>query len=345
VERFPYVDLVLGTHQVNRIDELVGDIRRERFSRVETGFCNNPYIRPFSRMRDLYSAYVTIMQGCNNWCSYCIVPLVRGGELSRKTDDIISEIRRVVTEGFIEVTLLGQNVNSYRDPDSGLNFSELLDRVAKIEEIKRIRFTTSHPKDLSEDLIERYRRIEAICSHIHLPVQSGSDRILDLMNRGYTRRRYIEQVHKLREARPDISVTTDIIVGFPGEAESDFLQTLDLMQEVVFDSAYSFKYSPRPGTAAASVSDDVTESDKSTRLRILQDLQREHTLVRNRGSVNGIEEVLAVGNSVKNPREITGRSRQNKVVNFTGQREVVGTLVPVRIIKANNNSLWGEAVG
>lgn len=345
VERFPYVNLVLGTHQVNRIDELVGDIRGGRFSRVETDFHSDPYIRPFPRVKDHYSAYVTIMQGCNNWCSYCIVPLVRGPEASRTADDIISEIRQVTRNGFIEVTLLGQNVNSYRDPDSGLTFSELLDRVAGIEGLKRIRFTTSHPKDLSEGLIERYRGIEALCSHIHLPIQSGSDRVLRLMNRGYTREQYIEKVHKLREARPDISVTTDIIVGFPGETESDFLQTLDLMGEVMFDSAYSFKYSPRPGTAAASATDDVTEPNKSARLRILQDLQKKHTLLRNRNSVNGIEEVLAVGSSVKNPREITGRSRQNKVVNFKGPRESVGTLVPVRIIKANNNSLWGEAVG
>ncbi len=343
--RFPYVDLVLGTHQVNRIDELIADIRRERRSRIETGFCRSPYIRPFPRVKEHYSAYVTIMQGCNNWCSYCIVPLVRGAELSRPADEIMSEIRQVTQEGFIEVILLGQNVNSYSDPINGFTFSGLLDRVAGIESVKRIRFITSHPKDLSDDLIDRYQKIDALCSHIHLPVQSGSNRILSLMNRGYTREQYIEKVQKLRKARPDISVTTDIIVGFPGETQADFLQTLGLMEEVVFDGAYSFKYSPRPGTAAASSADDVAEMDKSARLHILQELQKKHTLIRNSGSVNGIEEVLAVGSSVKNPREITGRSRQNKVVNFKGAHESVGTLVPVRIIKAKNNSLWGEAVG
>jgi tRNA-2-methylthio-N6-dimethylallyladenosine synthase len=345
MERFPYVDLVLGTHQVNRIDDLIADIRREKVARIETDFYPSSYIRPFPRTKDHYSAYVTIMQGCNNWCSYCIVPLVRGAEMSRPADEIISEIRQVTKEGYIEVTLLGQNVNSYRDPGSGCTFSALLDYVARIEGIKRIRFTTSHPKDLSDDLIDRYRNVAALCSHIHLPVQSGSNRILDLMNRGYTREQYKEKVRKLRQARPDISVTTDIIVGFPGETQADFMQTLDLMEEVVFDGAYSFKYSPRPGTAAASWADDVNGPDKAERLRILQDLQQTHTLARNRGSINGIEEVLAVGSSVKNPREITGRSRQNKVVNFKGARESVGTLVPVRIIKANNNSLWGEAVG
>ncbi len=345
MERFPYVDLVLGTHQINRIDDLIADIRRERASRIETDFCRSSYIRPFPHMKDHYSAYVTIMQGCNNWCSYCIVPLVRGAELSRPADEILSEIRQVIQEGFIEVTLLGQNVNSYSDPANGLTFSALLDRVAGIEAVRRIRFTTSHPKDLSDDLIDRYRNIDTLCSHIHLPVQSGSNRILNLMNRGYTREQYIEKVQKLRKARPDISVTTDIIVGFPGETQADFLQTLALMEEVVFDGAYSFKYSPRPGTAAASSADDVAEMDKSARLRILQELQKKHTLIRNCGSVNGIEEVLAVGSSVKDPREITGRSRQNKVVNFKGTHESVGTLVPVRIIKAKNNSLWGEAVG
>lgn len=345
IDRFPYVDLVLGTHQINRIDELVSDIRGKRLSRVETDFCRSPYIRPFPRANDHYSAYVTIMQGCNNWCSYCIVPLVRGAEMSRPIDDILSEIWRATDEGFIEITLLGQNVNSYRDPTTGLVFSDLLDRVARIEAVKRIRFTTSHPKDLSDDLIDRYRNIQSLCSHIHLPVQSGSDRILDLMNRGYTREQYSRKVRRLKEARPGISVTTDIIVGFPGETDADFHQTLGLMEEVVFDGAYSFKYSPRPGTAAASLTDDVGEATKGDRLRVLQELQRQHTLARNRDAVDGIEEVLAVGSSVKDPQEITGRSRQNKVVNFKGVHESVGTLVPVKIIKANNNSLWGEAVG
>jgi tRNA-2-methylthio-N6-dimethylallyladenosine synthase len=345
IERFPHVDLVLGTHQINRIDDLISDIRNKRRRRAETDICRSPYVRPFPRMKDRYSAYVTIMQGCNNWCSYCIVPLVRGAELSRPAEEIMSEIRQITEEGFIEVTLLGQNVNSYRDPSNGLTFSGLLDRVAEIDTIRRIRFTTSHPKDLSDGLIERYRNIDVLCSHIHLPVQSGSNRILDLMNRGYTREQYIEKIKRLREARPDISVTTDIIVGFPGETEIDFEQTLGLMNEVVFDGAYSFKYSPRPGTAAALLANDVSEADKGVRLSILQDLQKKHTLARNSDSVNGIEEVLAVGSSVKDPREITGRSRQNKVVNFKGARESVGTLVPVKIIRANNNSLWGEEVG
>ncbi len=345
IERFAHVDLVLGTHQINRIDDLISDIREKKHALVETDFCRSPFIRPFPRVKDRYSAYVTIMQGCNNWCSYCIVPLVRGVELSRPSDEIVSEIGRIADEGFIEVTLLGQNVNSYRDPGDGHTFSTLLDRVNGIRGIKRIRFTTSHPKDLSDELVDRYRRLDTLCSHIHLPVQSGSNRILESMNRGYTREEYLTKVGKLKSARPDISITTDIIVGFPGETEADFRQTLDLMEEVVFDGAYSFKYSPRPGTKAASLADDVDEREKGIRLHVLQELQKRHTLARNNDAVDGIEEVLAVGSSVKDPREITGRSGRNKVVNFKGARESVGTLVPVRIIKAKNNSLWGEAVG
>jgi tRNA-2-methylthio-N6-dimethylallyladenosine synthase len=216
--------------------------------------------------------------------------------------------------------------------------------VSGVAGIKRIRFTTSHPKDLSDDLIDRYRYLDAVCSHIHLPMQSGSNRILESMNRGYTREDYLEKIAKLKKARPGISVTTDIIVGFPGETEADFEQTLALMEEVVFDGAYSFKYSPRPGTRAASLVDDVDDREKGMRLHVLQELQKRHTLARNSDVVDTVEEVLAVGKSVKDPREITGRSRQNKVVNFKGAHESVGTLVPVRIIKANNNSLWGEAV-
>lgn len=231
IERFAHVDLVLGTHQINQIDDLISDIRKKKRALVKTDFCRNPFIRPFPRTQDQYSAFVTIIQGCNNWCSYCIVPLVRGAELSRPSNEIMSEIRQLTDEGFIEVTLLGQNVNSYRDPKDGHTFSSLIDQVAGIEGIKRIRFITSHPKDLSDDLVDRYRRIDALCSHIHLPIQSGSNRILNSMNRGYTREEYLKKVSKLKNARPDISVTTDIIVGFPGETEADFKQTLVLMED------------------------------------------------------------------------------------------------------------------
>jgi tRNA-2-methylthio-N6-dimethylallyladenosine synthase len=272
------------------------------------------------------------------------VPYVRGRELSRRSGDIVAEVQRLTGSGFMEVMLLGQNVNSYRDPSSGLTFPMLLDEVAGIAGIKRIRFTTSHPKDLSAELISCYQRIGSLCSHIHLPLQSGSDRILELMNRRYTRSGYLEKICALRESRPDISVTTDIIVGFPGESAADFNDTLALMEEVKFDGAYSFKYSPRPGTKAAAMHDDVDEVEKARRLATLQELQREHTLSANKKSINRVEEVLAVGTSVRDLGEITGRSRTNKVVNFAGVHESIGSLVPVRILRANNNSLWGEAV-
>jgi tRNA-2-methylthio-N6-dimethylallyladenosine synthase len=344
IERFAHVDLVLGTHQIDRIDSLVDEIRETRRALVETDFSEDRSIRPFPRTTDRYCAFVTIMQGCDNYCSYCIVPYVRGRESSRPSNEILSEIRRLADEGRVEVTLLGQNVNSYCDPSNSLVFSSLLDRVSHIDGIKRIRFTTSHPKDLSSDLVDCYRRIDAVCSHIHLPLQSGSNRILGLMNRGYTRRDFLEKVKALKDARPDISVTTDFIVGFPGETGADFQDTLSLMEEVIFDGAYSFKFSPRPGTKASLLIDDVCEREKDARLFILQELQKKHTLSRNRDTINTVAEVLAVGRSVRDAQEMTGRSGQNKVVNFKDVRNNIGSLVPVKIMKAKNNSLWGEAV-
>ncbi len=344
IERFPYVDLVVGTNQIDRIDALIARVRQGRGPQVATEFSETPHITAFPRVSDRYTASVTVMQGCNNFCSYCIVPYVRGREISRRSEEIITEVRGLADEGFMEVMLLGQNVNSYRDPTSLLPFPMLLHEVAAVAGIKRIRFTTSHPKDLSPELIACYRGVDSLCSHIHLPVQSGSSRILELMNRGYTREGYLEKIRALRAARPDISVTTDIIVGFPGESAADFDYTLALMEEVKFDGAYSFKYSPRPGTKAAALRDDVDEVEKSRRLAVLQELQKGHTLSANEKSVNRVEEVLAVGPSVRDPGELTGRSRTNKVVNFTGGRESIGSLVGVRIKKANNNSLWGEAV-
>jgi tRNA-2-methylthio-N6-dimethylallyladenosine synthase len=344
IERFGHVDVVMGTGEIDRIDEFVADVRGGRGPVVATDLTAGPHVRPFVRAKDRYGAFVTVMQGCNNYCSYCIVPYVRGAEVSRPSGEVLEEVRRLVDEGIIEVTLLGQNVNSYRDEKGGLAFPDLLYRVASIPGVRRVRFMTSHPKDLSPELIGCYREIEPLCSHIHLPLQSGSDRILGLMNRNYTGDRYVELTAAVRKARPDISITTDIIVGFPGETAVDFEETVSVMERVVFDGAYSFKYSPRPGTKAAAFPDDVGADEKARRLSIVQELQKRHTRMTNRKSVNRVEEVLAVGPSVRNHNEITGRSRNNKVVNFTGTPDSVGSIVPVRIMRANNNSLWGEAL-
>ena len=344
IERFPFVDLVLGTHNIDRISDLIDEIREKSSRLVETGFSDNPTILPFPRTSRNCTAFVTIMQGCNNFCSYCIVPYVRGREISRPKDDIINEVKSIANDGVLEVTLLGQNVNSYRDLEKNANFCDILREVAGIDNIRRIRFTTSHPKDLTEELISCFGEIEKLCPHIHLPLQSGSDKVLKLMNRNYTSSDYIEKVDALRAKRSGLGITTDIIVGFPGESVSDFEATLSVMERVMFDGAYSFKYSSRPGTLASTFSDDVSGDEKGRRLSVLQELQRQHTRIKNNENINQVEEVLATGPSLKDPTELTGRSEQNKVVNFSGEMDSVGSLVPVRIKRALKNSLWGEAI-
>jgi tRNA-2-methylthio-N6-dimethylallyladenosine synthase len=344
IDRAPFVDLVIGTHQVNRIGELVERAGKGETHIIATEFESPPRVNEFPRTKKSVSAFITIMQGCNNFCSYCIVPFVRGRETSRRTDEILKEIHAATRAGAVEIYLLGQNVNSYLDPSTGLDFPRLLYRVAEMDSVKRIRFTTSHPKDLTPDLIDCFRKIEKLCPHIHLPLQSGSDRILRMMNRGYTGADYAEKVEALRHARDNLGITTDLIVGFPGETTDDFEQTIALMERIRFDGAYSFKYSPRPGTKASTYEDTVSDLEKARRLSILQGLQKKHTIEMNRKNVNEVVEVLATGPSTKNPGDITGRSLQNKVVNFTGMPQDIGSFIPVLITKAHNNSLWGKAI-
>ena len=344
IERFPAVDAVIGTHQVGEISNIVSKIRKGRGPIVAVDFSDDCRIDSYPRRHGSISAFVTITQGCDNFCSYCIVPYVRGRESSRTSGEIIRDIEELVAGGTAEITLLGQNVNSYRDPERGLEFPELLECVSGIPGVRRLRFTTSHPKDLSDRLVSAFERIDTLCSHIHLPLQSGSSRVLAEMNRKYTKEEYLEKIDALRSARSDLAVTTDIIVGFPGETIDDFGQTLQVMEQVRFDGAYSFKFSSRPHTKAARLTDTVDENEKSRRLTILQELQKEHTLLANRLHVDTIKEVLATGTSVRDPEVITGRSVHNKVVNFNGRYEDIGTLIPVKIIEARNNSLLGEAI-
>jgi tRNA-2-methylthio-N6-dimethylallyladenosine synthase len=294
---------------------------------------------------DKVKSYVTIMQGCDHFCSYCIVPYVRGREKSRSSREIIEEVRHLAEMGVKEIFLLGQNVNSYgKGLEEEIRFPGLLHRINEIEGLHRIRFTTSHPADLSGELIQAFSKLPKLCEHIHLPFQSGSDRILKAMHRGYTKESYLEKIDRLKKVCPSIAITADVIVGFPGEEEKDFEETLDLMRKVQFDDLFSFKYSPRKGTRAAQFTNKVEEKVKQDRLSILQEIQKEITFQKNQELEGRVEEVLVEGRSKQSDQFVTGRTRTNKIVNFEGDLILVGKLVPVRIVKAHPHSLRGEVV-
>jgi tRNA-2-methylthio-N6-dimethylallyladenosine synthase len=288
---------------------------------------------------------VTIMRGCDNFCTYCVVPYLRGPEVSRNPQSILKEIEWLVADGVQEVTLLGQNVNAYGLKNGhGLGFPALLEAVTRIKGLKRLRFTTSHPKDLSDELIGAFGRLETLAPHIHLPVQCGADRILKRMNRGYTRRDYLVGIEKLRKVRPDVAITSDVIVGFPGEEEADFEETLSLVQSVGFDNLYTFKYSDRANTPASRFSHKIGEAVKGGRLARLLRLQARMTLDKHRSMVGSIQEVLVEGPSKKMDHQMSGRTPCNKVVNFSNGTACVGQLVPVRILEAFSHSLLGSPV-
>jgi len=345
LEKTPFLDLVVGTHNLDRLPEFIGRARRTGRPVVETGFRETvPSIGiPTLPARGSVSAFVTIMQGCDNYCAFCVVPYLRGREESRKFGDILAEVKALAARGVKEVTLLGQNVNSYgKSPGGGHTFAELLRAVGGIEGIERIRFTTSHPKDLSDDIIACFRDVKALCESIHLPVQSGSDEVLARMNRRYTSAEYLDRVRRLREASPEIAVSSDIIVGFPGEAEQDYQKTLDLMEKVRFDTLFSFQYSERQGTAAVGLDGKVSPGEKRRRLIELQALQDRHTREKNDSLVGRIVEVLVDGTSRNTARDVTGRTRSNKIVNFAGGKDLIGKTVQVRIVEAFLHSLRGE---
>ncbi len=345
--RAPYLDLVLGTHNIHRLPEMLEEVSSTGSQVVDTSFHKSVKslgIRTLPPDGNV-SAYVTIMQGCNNFCSYCIVPYVRGREESRAGGDILDEIRFLADNGIREVTLLGQNVNSYGSTLSGdTDFPALLRMVSKIDGIDRIRFTTSHPKDLSERLAGCFADLGNLCEHIHLPVQSGSDHVLKRMKRGYTVEEYLKKIKMLKSMCPNISITSDIIVGFPGERNSDFQKTIDLMKEVRFDNVFSFKYSDRRGTASEGYDGKVEEEVKSERLRVLQAIQESHSLEKNRGLEGIVEDVLIEGVSKNNDADIAGRTRGNKIVNLAGDTGLTGRTVRVRIVQAHTYSLRGEMV-
>jgi tRNA-2-methylthio-N6-dimethylallyladenosine synthase len=286
------------------------------------------------------------MQGCNKVCSFCIVPHVRGREVSRPSASIIAEIQSLVRRGIKEVMLLGQNVNSYGKTQSGeLSFAELLGRVNAIDGLQRIRFTTSHPQDLSPELIEAFATLDKLCEHLHLPVQSGADSVLARMRRGYNRDAYLARMERLRKRCPNVALSTDIIVGFPDETDDEFADTLEMLKQVEYDEIFSFVYSPRPQTVSAKIyQDNVNGEIKKARLKEVQNLQREISLRKNRERIGNVEEILVDGKSRLKNGQIMGRTRSNRIVNLTGEETLIGCLLPARIVGATANSLLGEIV-
>jgi tRNA-2-methylthio-N6-dimethylallyladenosine synthase len=343
LSRVPSVDMVIGPSDIPKLRDLVDRREQSPGPLVETGGDPEYHLAavPASRADGL-KAWVSIMYGCDNFCTYCVVPYLRGRERSRLSRDIVEEVRVLAASGYKEVTLLGQNVNSYgKGAGDGATFPRLLQLVHDIEGIERIRFVTSHPRDLSDELIASMAALPKVCEALHLPVQSGSDRILGVMNRRYTAAEYREKVRKLRQAVPDIALTTDIIVGFPGETDEDHELTMSLLRDVGFDGIFAFKYSERPNTKALDMPGHLPEEIKDERLSAVFSLQNGITLQKNREHIGSIRDVLVEGAS-KRGSQMTGRTRHNKVVNFAGSQSMKGTLVKVRIIAASQNSLSGD---
>ncbi|KYH29856.1 MULTISPECIES: tRNA (N6-isopentenyl adenosine(37)-C2)-methylthiotransferase MiaB [Clostridium] len=346
IKKFPYIDIIAGSYNSYKLPEYIERVKTEGKSIIEVWNKEKGIVEglPVDRMSNV-KAFVTIMYGCNNFCSYCIVPYVRGRERSREPENIINEIKDLVSKGYKEITLLGQNVNSYgKGLEPEIDFAELLKRVNKIEGLERIRFMTSHPKDVSDRLISAMAECEKVCEHGHFALQSGSSRILEKMNRKYTREQYLELVKKLRKAMPDIAITTDIIVGFPGETEEDFNDTLSIVKEIEFDSVFTFIYSQREGTPAANHEDQIPEDVKHERFNRLVKVVNDILAKKNKEYEGKIVEVLVEGPSKNDETKLMGRTRTNKLVNFEGNNDIIGKLVKVKIIKAQSFSLIGEIV-
>ena len=347
LKRIPHLDLVFGTHNIHKLPEMIAQVENARARPVQTAFYRDPAYMDDGELRthvDGVKAFVTIMQGCNKVCSFCIVPHVRGREVSRPSGKILAEISSLAAHGVKEVMLLGQNVNSYGKLTPGeLSFAELLARVDAIDGLRRIRFTTSHPQDLSPELTEDFATLSNLCEHLHLPVQSGSDAVLTRMRRGYTKDEYLDRLYRLQKRCPKVALSTDIIVGFPGETDAEFEQTLELLRHVEYDDIYSFIYSPRPQTVSAKIyNDDVPDDVKKERLKTVQALQREISLAKNRQRIGDFEEVLVEGQSKLKAEQVMGRTRGNRIVNFSGSSRLIGEFVQVHITGATANSLLGE---
>jgi tRNA-2-methylthio-N6-dimethylallyladenosine synthase len=344
-ERAPNVDLVVGSSSYSFIPQLVARVEQGIPQVIDVTQDTDRLFETYAQSRENpYKAYVTIMEGCNRYCAFCVVPYTRGPERSRSGARIVSEICRLASEGYQEILLLGQTVNSWRDPAGEIpSFAELLRRVAGIEGIRRIRFTSPHPSDFHAEIVEVIETVPAVCNQVHLPVQSGSTSVLRRMKRDYTRDEYLRRVELIKTAKREIALSTDIIVGFPGESQEDFEDTLSLMEEVQYDSIFSFKYSPRPGTEAYSFEDGISEEEQGRRLAVLQEFQRKIQLERNARFVGKEFEVLIEGKS-RDIKDLMGRTTQNKIINFFGPPELMGKWAQVRVTRSSAHSLQGELI-
>lgn len=348
VKRAPFVDLVFGPQTLHRLPELIDERESTGRPQVDISF---PEIEKFDHLpparTEGVTAFVSIMEGCSKYCSFCVVPYTRGEEVSRPLSDVLVEVAGLAVQGIKEITLLGQNVNAYRgEMDEGeiADFALLLEYIHEIPGIERIRYTTSHPREFTTRLIEAYSKLPKVVSHLHLPVQSGADRVLAAMKRGYSALEYKSIIRRIRAVRPDISISSDFIVGFPGETDADFEATMKLVEDVNFDESFSFIYSPRPGTPAADLSDDTPHETKLARLYRLQEKITQQAQVISQGMVGTTQRVLVEGRSKKNPDEFCGRTDNNRVVNFVGVPELVGHFVHIKITTALRHTLRGDIV-
>ena len=348
-QRAPYVDLVFGPQTLHRLPQMLDEVANIHHPVIDVSF---PEIEKFDNLpeprADGPSAFVSVMEGCSKYCSFCVVPYTRGEEISRPLDDVITEVAQLAEQGVVEVNLLGQNVNAYsgvmHDGDVA-DLALLIHYVAEIKGIERIRFTTSHPNEFSDSLIDAFAEVPKLVSFLHLPVQSGSDRILSLMKRGHPVLDYKNKIRRIREARPDIHISSDFIIGFPGESETDFQATMKLIDEIRFDQSFSFIYSPRPGTPAAALPDDVPMQVKKERLNILQQRINQFALEYSQQMVGSVQDILVHGTSKKDNLELAGRTENNRVVNFAAEdKDLIGKIIPVKITRAFNHSLRAELI-
>jgi len=347
-ERAPYVSLVSGSASYRKLPEMLTRLEagETRITGLDDRQTDLTFETEFTARQSPYRAYITIIEGCDKFCSYCVVPYTRGKERSRSSSSVLEEARRIANLGYTEIQLLGQNVNSYRDPEGKRSFAELLAAVGQVAGVRRVRFTTSHPRDFTHDIVEAIDAVPALCDHVHLPVQSGSARILKFMAREYTPEWYLERIAWIKAARRPISISTDIIVGFPGETPDDFVQTMDLLGQVEFDCVFGFKYSARPNTPALTMIDSIPEAEKASRLQVLLDRQREIQRVNYAKHIGQVLEVMVEGQNLARG-QVIGRSSQNMPVNFTCAQPIApapGSYLQVRITASHPNSLAGESV-
>ena len=347
-ERAPYVSLVSGSASYRKLPEMLARLEagETRITGLDDRQTDETFETEFTARKNPYRGYITIIEGCDKFCAYCVVPFTRGKERSRGSGSVLEEARRIADQGYTEIQLLGQNVNSYRDPEGKKSFAELLTSVGEVTGIRRVRFTTSHPRDFTRDIVHAIDAVPTLCDHVHLPVQSGSSRILKAMAREYTRDWYLERIAWIKAARRPISISTDIIVGFPGETADDFIETMNLLDEVQYDVVFGFKYSGRPNTPALTMIDSIPEAEKAARLQVALDRQREIQRVNYAKHLGQVMEVMVEGQNLARA-QVIGRSSQNKPVNFTCAQSIApapGSYQQVKIIATHPNSLVGESV-